>query len=81
MTDIQKYRSPLVEPLHHGIINNIDPWWKKLLINILVPIFFQSAHVEEAIVLCHLSIGKTKITDNGNKLTVVLQLSVYTCSQ
>ena len=62
-----KSRSPLFEPLHHGLINKIDPQWKKLLNHTLVPRFLQLAHVEEAILVWHLSIGKNKSTKNRIK--------------
>ena len=45
MDDTHKSRSPLVEPLHNGLIKNIDPWWLKLLSHILVPSFLQFAHL------------------------------------
>ena len=67
MADTHKYRIPLVELLHHGLINNIDPWWKILLSHIVVPSFLQLAHLEESIPVCHLSIGKTKSTENSIK--------------
>ena len=54
--DTHTSRSPLFEPLHHGLIKNIDPWWKKLLIHIMVPSFLQLMHVKEAILIWHLSI-------------------------
>ena len=62
--DTHKSRRPLVEPLHHGLIKNIDPWWQKLLSHIQVPRFLQLAHLWEAILIWHLSICKTKSTEN-----------------
>ena len=59
-----KYRIPLVEPPHHGLIKSIDPWFQKLLIHILVPSFIKLVHLEEAILVWHLSMGKTKRTEN-----------------
>ena len=44
MAETHKYRRPLVEPLHHGLIKNIDPLWKMFLSHILVPSFLLLAH-------------------------------------
>ena len=63
-SDKQTSSIPLVGSIHHGIIKNIDPWWKKLVSHILVPSFLQLLHVEEAILVWHLSVGKTKSTEN-----------------
>jgi hypothetical protein len=52
---------PLVEPLHHGFIQDIHPGREKVPSHIVVEILLHLPHMEKAIIIWHLHICVTKV--------------------